>query len=268
MDNTNAFISPWRRLWLFAILFLVLLFLVAPVLIVIPMSLSDATYLKFPPDSWSLRWYRTFLSSPEWLSATANSLTSACLTTLIATPIGVMVAVALSRSLKSTAQLLNGLFLLPQVVPAIILGIGIFFLYIRVGLVNTMPGIVLAHTILALPFVVVTCLSGLRSFDPNQSNAAQSLGAHPVRAFLDVTLPQIRLSVVAGALFSFITSLDEVVISLFIAGGDNMLLTRKMFLSLRDQVDPVIAAVSSILIVASVVGVVAFMIFGPKERET
>ena len=178
-----------------------------------------------------------------------------------------MVAVALSRSLKNTARLLNGLFLLPQVVPAIILGIGIFFLYIRLGLVNTIPGIVLAHTMLALPFVVVTCLSGLRSFDPNQSNAAQSLGAHPVRAFLDVTLPQIRLSVVAGALFSFITSLDEVVISLFIAGGDNTLLTRKMFLSLRDQVDPVIAAVSSILIVASVLGVVVFMIFGPAERE-
>lgn len=268
MDNTNAFISPWRRLWLYGTLLLVLLFLVTPVLIVAPMSLSDSNYLKFPPDSWSLRWYRAFFSSPEWLSATANSLIAASLTTLIATPIGVMVAVALSRSLKSTARLLNGLFLLPQVVPAIILGIGIFFLYIRLGLVNTMPGIVLAHTMLALPFVVVTCLSGLRSFDPNQSNAAQSLGAHPVRAFLDVTLPQIRLSVVAGALFSFITSLDEVVISLFIAGGDNTLLTRKMFLSLRDQVDPVIAAVSSILIVASVLGVVAFMIFGPAERES
>lgn len=268
MDNTNAFISPWRRLWLFGVLLLVLFFLVTPVLIVVPMSVSDSNYLKFPPDSWSLRWYHAFFSSSEWLSATANTLIAASLTTLIATPVGVMVAVALSRSLKSTARLLNGVFLLPQVVPAIILGIGIFFLYIRLGLVNTMPGIVLAHTMLALPFVVVTCLSGLRSFDHNQSNAAQSLGAHPVRAFLEVTLPQIRLSVVAGALFSFITSLDEVVISLFIAGGDNTLLTRKMFLSLRDQVDPVIAAVSSIMIVASVLGVVAFMIFGPAERDT
>jgi putative spermidine/putrescine transport system permease protein len=270
MDSTNAYLSPWRRVWLYALLAIVLFFLVAPVLVVVPMSFSASNYLEFPPSEWSFRWYDTFFGSAEWLHATRTSLIVAGLTTLLATPLGVAAAAALSRSRVTTAQILKGVFLLPQVVPVIILGIGIFFLYIRLGLVNSLPGIVLAHTALALPFVVVTTLSGLKSFDHNLEIAAQSLGAHPVRAFLGITLPRIKLSVLAGALFAFITSLDEVVISLFIAGGDNTLLTRKMFMSLRDQLDPTIAAVSSILIVMSIVGVFIFMVAsgsGKGERR-
>jgi putative spermidine/putrescine transport system permease protein len=261
MDTMSVYISPWRRAWLFALLSLVLFFLVAPVLIVVPMSFSASNYLQFPPDDWSWRWYQAFFSSTEWLTATRKSILAACLTTVVATPLGILAAVALSRVRGATSQIAQAVFLLPQVVPVIIVGIGVFFLYIRLGLVNTMTGIVLAHAALAMPFVIITTLSGLKNFDANQSNAAQSLGAHPIRAFFDVTLPQIRLSVLAGALFSFITSLDEVVISLFIAGGDNTLLTRKMFLSLRDQLDPTIAAISSILIVLSVIGVVLFLVF-------
>lgn len=242
------------------LLVLVLVYLVAPVLVVIPMSFSGSNYLAFPPETWSLRWYRSFFGSSEWLDATGASLMAAALTTALSTPVGVAAAAALTRSRAGSARVLEAVFLLPQVVPVIILGIGVFFLYIRLGLVNSMLGIVLAHSALAIPFVVVTALSGLKSFDRNQAIAAESLGAHPVRAFFDVTLPQIRLSVLAGALFAFITSLDEVVISLFIAGGDNTLLTRKMFLSLRDQLDPTIAAISSILIALSVVGVVAFLV--------
>ncbi|EWY38578.1 ABC transporter permease [Skermanella stibiiresistens SB22] len=271
MESTNAYLSPWRRVWLYALLVIVLFFLVAPVLVVVPMSFSASNYLEFPPSEWSFRWYETFFGSVEWLHATRTSLTVAGLTTLLATPLGVAAAAALSRSRVTTAQILKGVFLLPQVVPVIILGIGVFFLYIRLGLVNSLPGIVLAHTALALPFVVVTTLSGLKSFDHNLEIAAQSLGAHPIRAFLGITLPRIKLSVLAGALFAFITSLDEVVISLFIAGGDNTLLTRKMFMSLRDQLDPTIAAVSSILIVMSIVGVVIFMVAagtGKGERRS
>ena len=265
MDTISVYVSPWRRAWLFAILGLVLFFLVAPVLIVIPMSFSASNYLQFPPEEWSWRWYQSFFSSVEWLAATRKSILAACLTTLVATPVGVLAAVSLSRARGFTSQMAQAVFLLPQVVPVIIIGIGVFFLYIRLGLVNSMTGIVLAHATLAIPFVVITTLSGLKNFDINQSNAAQSLGAHPIRAFFDVTLPQIRLSIIAGALFSFITSLDEVVISLFIAGGDNTLLTRRMFLSLRDQLDPTIAAISSILIALSVIGVVLFLIFSKHQ---
>src|SRR3954447_22507368 len=268
MDSTNAYLSPWRRVWLYALLAIVLFFLVAPVLVVVPMSFSASNYLEFPPSEWSLRWYDTFFGSAEWLHATRTSLIVAGLTTLLATPLGVAAAAALSRSRVTTAQILKGVFPLPQVVPVIILGIGVFFLYIRLGLVNSLPGIVLAHTALALPFVVVTTLSGLKSFDHNQALAAESLGAHPVRAFFDVTLPQIRPSVIAGALFAFVTSLDEVVISLFIAGGDNTLLTRRMFLALRDQLDPTIAAISSILITISVLGVLVFLLWDSRRKAS
>lgn len=266
MDTAGAYIPGWRRSWLYALLLLVLFFLLAPVLVVVPMSFSSSNYLQFPPQEWSLRWYLAFFGSIEWLRATRASLIAACSTTLVATPVGVAAAAAIARSRAAVAQALNAVFLLPQVVPVIILGIGVFFLYIRLGLVNSMPGIVLAHAALALPFVVVTVLAGLKSFDRNQALAAESLGAHPVRAFFDVTLPQIRPSVIAGALFAFVTSLDEVVISLFIAGGDNTLLTRRMFLALRDQLDPTIAAISSILITLSVLGVLVFLLWDSRRK--
>ncbi|MDX6751957.1 ABC transporter permease subunit [Geminicoccaceae bacterium 1502E] len=140
----------------------------------------------------------------------------------------------------------------PLLIPVIILGVGIFCLYVQLGLVNTLPGLVLAHSIPAIPFVMVTVTAGLRQFDLNQERVARSLGATRLRAFMTVTLPQLRNSIVAGGLFAFMTSLDEVVIALFISSGPRSTLTRRMFSGLRDQVDPTIAAVSSLLIVLSV----------------
>jgi putative spermidine/putrescine transport system permease protein len=143
----------------------------------------------------------------------------------------------------------------------------VFFLYIRLHLVNSLIGIVLAHTALAIPFVVTTVSAGLKRFDFSLDQAARSLGASRFRAIRDVMLPQIRLSLFAGAIFAFVTSLDEVVVSLFIAGGDNTVLTRKMFLALRDQVDPTIAAISTLLIIVSVVAVGVFMIVGQRDTR-
>lgn len=245
-------VSHVRRLWLYVWCGLVALFLVLPVLVVIPMSFSDAVYLEFPPRRWSLRNYRAFFGSVEWRDATWVSLRAAVLTTAAATVLGTAAAYGLAVTRWRWSRALQLLLVAPQMVPAILVAIGLFYVYARLELVNTMLGLVLAHTLLALPFVVVTVTAGLASFDMTQEMVARSLGASRVRAVLTVTLPQIRYSVISAALFAFITSLDEVVVALFISGGENATLTRRMFSALRDQIDPTIAAISTLLIVISV----------------
>lgn len=263
-------ISHWRRAWLYVLVAAVLLFLIVPMLIVVPMSFSGSEYLEFPPREWSLRWYASYFNSPEWMASTQVSFAAAVLTALIATPLGVAAAYALNAVRLRLTPVLQVILLLPQMVPVILIGIGVFYIYIQLQLVNTLFGIVLAHTLLAVPFVVVTVMSGLRSYDMTQEKVARSLGAPRWKAFMMVTLPQIKLSVISGALFAFITSLDEVVIGLFIAGGDNTVLTRRMFQSLRDQIDPTIAAISSLLIILSavVLASVAVMSGGKKQRTS
>lgn len=248
----EAWIAPWRRAWLALLAALVLAFLVLPVFIVLPMSLSDSQYLEFPPRAWSLRWYEAYLGSREWMAATRVSLVAALLTTALATPLGLAAAWGLHRAGGRFARLARAALVAPLVVPVIILAIGVFYLYVRLGLVNTMTGLVLAHTALALPFVIVLVDAGLRRIDLDQERVARSLGAPPWRAFTTVVLPQLERSVLAAALLAFITSLDEVVVALFVSGGEMSTLTRRMFTGLRDQVDPTIAAISSLLILISV----------------
>ena len=240
------------RLWLYVLVALVLFFLLAPIFVVVPMSFSAGEYLEFPPQEWSLRWYHQYFESPDWRLATWISLRAAVLTMLVATPLGVAAAYGLHVSSSRYARLVQLVLITPLIVPIIILAVGIFYLYVQLGLVNTTVGLVLAHSILAIPFVVITASAGFAGFDMNQEKVARSLGASRFAAFRTVTLPQIRPSVIAGALFAFIVSLDEVVIALFISSGPKSTLTRRMFTGLRDEVDPTIAAISSILIIASV----------------
>lgn len=249
-------IAPLRRLWLFVLFGLVLAFLVLPIAIVVPMSFTASTFLAFPPDGLSLRWYQAYLSSPEWMAATRTSLLVAGLTTVLATPLGIAAAYAMRMQKRGTAPV-RFVMLLPQMIPVILVAIGLFYVLSRLGLVNTVTGLVIGHSLLAIPFVFVIGTAGLASYDLSQEQVARSLGATRWTAFRTVTLPQIRLSVITGALLAFITSLDEVVISLLIGGGDATVLTRRMFLQLRDQIDPTIAAISSILIVLSTVCVLA-----------
>ncbi len=152
-------------------------------------------------------------------------------------------------------------------VPVILIAIGVFFLYAKLGLNNTIPGLVMAHSMLALPFVLITVSAGLKTYDMNQEMVARSLGASRLKAFLTVTLPQIRFSIISGALLAFITSLDEVVVALFISGGENATLTRRMFNALRDEIDPTIAAISTILIAVSVLALVLAQILGQQRQQ-
>jgi putative spermidine/putrescine transport system permease protein len=250
---TETQITHGRRLWLYILGGLVILFLVLPSLLVIPLSFSDSRYLAFPPPGWSTRWYEAFFGAVEWRDATVVSFTAAGLTMVISTALGTLAAYGLHASRSRLTQLAYMTFMLPLIVPAILIAIGVFLLYAQLGLNNTLTGIVLAHSVMAIPLVVITIASSLKSYDMNQEMVARSLGANRPWAFLTVTLPQIRISVISAAILAFITSLDEVVISLFVAGGDSATLTRRMFNALRDEIDPTIAAISTLLILISAV---------------
>ena len=259
-------ITHARRLWLYALAGVTMFFLVVPSLIVIPMSFSESQYLEFPPREWSLRWYRNYFGSVAWMDATATSFKAGVLTMLLATTIGVAAAYGLHSSRTRWSGLVQGLLLTPIVVPVILVGIGVFYVYARLGLVNTLIGIVMAHAMLAVPLVVMIVTSALKSYDSNQELVARSLGASRPKAFFLVTLPQIRFSVVTSAVLSFLTSFDEVIVALFVSGGPNSMLTRNMFASLRDQIDPTIAAISTLVIVLTSALLLISQLFGRDGR--
>ena len=260
-------ITHGRRLWLYIFCGLGMFFLLAPSLLVVPMSFSDSRFLEFPPREYGVRWYENYLFSVEWMGATRISFLAAFLTVMLATPVGTAAAYALHVSGIRFAQVLQLALTTPIMVPVILIAIGVFFLYAKLGLNNTVPGLVLAHSMLALPFVLITVSAGLKTYDMNQEMVARSLGASRLKAFLTVTLPQIRFSIISGALLAFITSLDEVVVALFISGGENATLTRRMFNALRDEIDPTIAAISTILIAVSVLALVLAQILGQQRQQ-
>lgn len=266
---TETQITHGRRLWLYLLVALIVLFLIVPSLLVMPISFSADRYLTFPPSGWSTRWYDAFLGTPEWRDATRVSFIAALLTTLVSTAFGTLAAYGLHTSQSRWSRALYVGFMLPLIIPGILIAIGIFLMYAQIGLNNTLPGIVLAHSVMAIPLVVITVASSLKSYDMNQEMAARSLGASRPWAFLTVTLPQIRIAVISGALLAFITSLDEVVISLFIAGGENATLTRRMFNALRDEIDPTIAAISTLLITISIIlmGLTQFLQRGGQRQS-
>jgi putative spermidine/putrescine transport system permease protein len=229
----------------------VLLYLVLPILIVVPMSFSSARFLTFPPPSLSLRWYREYIGNPAWMQATLVTLTVAVCTVLIATPLGVSAAYAISQSKLRIMRIIHAALLLPLMVPIIITAVGIFFVYAKVGLIATMSGLVLANVMLALPYVIISVVAGLQSFDMTQEMVARSLGMNRLRSFFAVTLPQIKASVIAGGIFAFISAMDETIVAIFISGGQYQPLTKRMFTALRDEIDPTIAAISTLMTATS-----------------
>jgi putative spermidine/putrescine transport system permease protein len=236
-------------LWVITIF--TLIFLIAPSLIVIPMSFSAGETLSFPPLGYSLRWYENFFTQPEWQSAARNSVIVAVLTTIVATILGTGVSIALMRGSVPARNLATSLFLTPMIVPAIVTAVAVYGLYVRFRLVGTIQGLVLAHTVLALPFVMINVSAVLQGMDIRLEHAARSLGATPVRTFFLVTLPLIRPGILAGALFAFITSFDELVVALFISGDRAATLPVQIWSGLRFEINPTVAAVSTLLIVLS-----------------
>ena len=228
---------------------LILFFLSFPIVVVAIVSFSSATYLSFPPPAFGLRWYEAYFSSPDWLNSTWVSLWVASAVVGLATMLGTLAALGIARLSKPMRVFATGLILSPLIVPGIVVAIGIYYAYSHYGLVGTPIAMVLAHTCLAVPFVVTSVTASLSGIDPRLEQASLSLGATPAATFWQVTLPLIRPGVLVGALFAFITSFDELIVALFISGTGAVTLPRRMWDDLRFQIDPTIAAVSTLTIV-------------------
>lgn len=237
------------RIILYIFCGIVLAYLVFPILVVIPLSFSSAQYLTFPPPGFSLRWYDNFFTGTGWLDAAFLSFWVAITVMILATILGTIASLGLVRGRFRGKDLLNTFIVSPLVVPVIIVAIGIYFFYARIGLVGTPIALITAHTALAVPFVVVNVSATLYGFDERLEHAAMNLGANRIRTFRYVTLPIIRPGVLAGALFAFITSWDELIVALFLSGTGAVTLPRKMWDSIRFNIDPTIAAVSTLLVV-------------------
>ena len=261
-----------NRLWLYIFSFITLFLLIVPSLVVIPMSFSASQYLEFPPREWSLRWYENYFFSwkvqngfNDWMAATWTSIKVAVLTIFVAVPIGTMAAYGLVNSSARISKILFPIFISPMMVPIILVAIGLFYFFVQFKLVGSVLGLVIGHSLVALPLVLIIVFSALKNYDMNQEKVARSLGAGRFRAFREITLPQIKFSIISASLIAFFTSFDEIIISLFVAGGDNSTITRSMFLALRDQIDPTIAAISTILIIISSGLLIIVQLLGNKK---
>lgn len=231
----------------------VLLFLVLPVLVIVPLSFSAGSFLTFPLPGISLRWYEELFASGPWRLSFRNSMIVGVSTTILATFLGTLAAMGLSRANFPAKGAVMALLISPMVVPIVIVGVGIYFFYAPLGLTGSLFGLTLAHTVLAVPFVVITVSATLAGFDYNLLRAAASLGAPPVTTFRRVVLPTIAPGVVSGAIFAFVTSFDEVVVALFLTGPGERTLPRQMFVGIRENISPVIAAAATLLILLSVI---------------
>jgi putative spermidine/putrescine transport system permease protein len=236
----------WTLTWL------VLAFLILPILVIVPLSFSSGNFLTFPLPGLSWRWYEALAASEPWRNAAKNSLIVATSTTVLATLLGTLASLGLVRASFPGKGLLMAVLISPMVVPVVIVATGAYFFYARLGLTGSLPGLIIAHTTLAAPFVIISVTSTLAGFNQNLVRAGASLGASPARVFLDVMLPLIGPGVFSGALFAFVTSFDEVVVALFMTGPAQRTLPRQMFDGIRENISPMITAVATLLILLSV----------------
>jgi len=240
-----------RRLLMAALGALTVFYLLAPTLVIVPMSFTEASILSFPPEGFSTRWYEQMLTKPAWSTGFRNSAVVAILTAVLATGLGTLAALGMTRGRFPGRSLLNGLALSPLIVPVVIIAIGMFSLFVQWRISGSIVGLVVAHTALALPFVIVNVATSLRTMDRNLELAAANLGATPARTFTRITLPLILPGVLAGAIFAFITSWDEVVVAIFLTTARFRTLPVEMWQQVRQVVDPTVAAVAMTLLVVT-----------------
>jgi ABC-type spermidine/putrescine transport system permease subunit II len=226
-----------------------LLFLCAPALIVVPMGFTDSSFLSFPPPGFSLRWFDTYFSSPLWLGATVRSFVIGFGTACLATLLGGFAALALARSTGRWRAALFGLLIAPMIVPRIVIALGLFYLFAQLGLVATELGMILGHAVLALPFVFITIAAVLKGYDWRLDQAAATLGASRGRVLLEITVPLLKGGLIAAFLFAFITSFDDLTVALFVSGGVTVTLPKQMWDDMILQLNPTLAAVSTVVFV-------------------
>ncbi|MGH2618009.1 MAG: ABC transporter permease, partial [Thermomicrobiales bacterium] len=231
-----------------ALAVLIVVAMAVPALFVVPVSFSATRFLKFPPEALSLRWYESYFTTPEWTDSTAYSLVLALLTTAASLLIGIPAAFGLARGQFRGRQLVTLLIIAPLIVPVILIAIAEYFFMAELNLIGTTPGLVIAHTLLAMPFVVIIVTASLRGYDRSFERAAMSMGAGPLRTFWHVTLPLIRPGVVSAALFAFLASFGEFLVSLFVIGSTRSTLPIQLWKGIRFETNPTIAAAASMLV--------------------
>ncbi|OSQ52580.1 ABC transporter permease [Marivita geojedonensis] len=256
------YLTPGQVLWHYTFRVIcgaIFVFLITPILVVMPLSFNAEDFftftpemLRFDPEGYSLKHYRDFLTNPEWTSAVKNSLLVAPVATLISVSLGTLAAIGLSQSHVPGKRAIMAILISPMIVPLIISATGMYFFYSKIGLVGTYWGIVLAHAVLGIPFVIITVTATLVGFDRSLTRAAANMGANPVTTFFKVQMPLILPGVISGGLFAFITSFDEVVVVLFIGSAELQTLPWQMFTGLREQISPTILAAATILVAISI----------------
>ncbi|WP_181706471.1 ABC transporter permease [Chthonobacter rhizosphaerae] len=260
--------SPFTRVLLGLCCLLVALWLVAPTLVVVPMSFNENKSLAFPPKGFTLDWYANFFSNPEWSSSLFNSLKVASLVAVAATVLGTLAAFGLDRMKSASAGWLRMILLTPMIVPGVVLGIGIYAVYLDTHLVGTLFGFVVAHTMLAIPFVLIAVSASLEVFDKRLELAAASLGAGRWTTFRTVTMPLIAPGILSGFLFAFVTSFDEIIVSLFITSPYLKTLPVQIYSSITRDADPTVAAVGTILFLATTLLIGLGLVLFGRERRT
>ena len=238
-------------LWTYCVLTLV--FLCAPILIVVVVSFNASEFIEFPPRAWSLRWYQNYFSARQWVEPTLLSLRIAFVTMVLATVLGTAAAIGLTRGRFRGRRMLEFFFVSPMVMPTIVLAIGLYLLFARFKLVGQPLALYLAHTVVAAPLVIVIVSAALKTTDSAIELAARSLGAGYLRTLWHVTLPAILPSVVSGAAFAFLLSFDEVVLAIFLGGPATTTLPKRMWESVRYEIDPTLTAISTLLVIIPIV---------------
>jgi putative spermidine/putrescine transport system permease protein len=261
-EKLVPYLTPGQVLWHYAFRVIcgaIFVFLITPIIVVMPLSFNAEDFftftpemLRFDPEGYSLKHYRDFLTNPEWTRAVKNSLLIAPVATLISVSLGTLAAIGLSQSHVPGKRAIMAILISPMIVPLIISATGMYFFYSKIGIVGTYWGVVLAHAVLGIPFVIITVTATLVGFDRSLTRAAANMGADPVTTFFRVQMPLILPGVISGGLFAFITSFDEVVVVLFIGSAELQTLPWQMFTGLREQISPTILAAATILVGISI----------------
>ena len=243
----------WWKWILLGTSVLVAIFFLLPIVFIAGLSFGSSQWMIFPPPNWTFKWYHDFFADPRWIDAILASLRIACGVTVLSVVFGLLAAFGLTRGKFRWRSAARGIFMMPMILPVVVLGVAIYSFFLRIGLSGTFPGFVLAHLVIALPFSVACCCDALERFDRSIEDAAILCGASPWQAKTRITMPAIRGGLFAAAVFSFLTSWDDVVLAIFMATPRLQTLPVKIWTTLRQDLTPVVAAASTLLTLLTIV---------------
>lgn len=229
--------------------FLLIFIMILPAIVIIPQAFTDLNYFKFPVEETSMKWFEKFFENEEWIVGLERSLIIAVISAVLAAALGTMAALAMNKLEFKGKSIFMSAMIAPMVVPVVVVGVALYSTFAPIGLTNSFVGLVFAHTLLGIPMVFTTMLSGFANVNENLELAAMSMGSSPVGAFFKVTLPTVKSSLVASVLFAFVTSLDEVVVTTFVSGANTKTLTMVMWENMRTNIDPTLAVAALFMII-------------------